>query len=86
MKVTLLTKPNCPNCQAMKMFLKLALNNKYEGDIDILDQGEHPDEVARLLELHNIQAFPSMVYGNEVMTGFQPSALMNYLEKHIGKK
>jgi hypothetical protein len=70
----------------MKMFLKLALNNKYDSDIDVIDQGENPDEVSKLLEKHNIQAFPSMIYGSEVMTGFQPSTLMNYLEKHIGKK
>ena len=86
MKALLLTKPNCPHCQALKMFLKLALNNKYEHDIDILDQGENPEEVQALIDKHHIGAFPSMIYNDNVMTGFQPSALMNFLETHIGKK
>jgi len=68
------------------MFLKLALNNKYEADIEILDQGEHPEKVKALIDTHHIGAFPSMIYKDAVMTGFQPSALMNFLETHIGKK
>lgn len=86
MKITLLTKPNCPHCQAMKMFLARALNDAYKDDIVVLDQGEQKEEVDKLLQSHNIQSFPSMIAGNEVMSGFQPSKLMNFLEKHVGKK
>lgn len=86
MKITMLTKPNCPHCQAMKMFLARALNDKYKDDILLLDQGESPEEVEQLLNANNIQSFPSMIADNEVMSGFQPSKLINFLEKHIGKK
>lgn len=86
MKITMLTKPNCPHCQAMKMFLARALNDKYKDDILVLDQGESPKEVEQLLNANNIQSFPSMIADNEVMSGFQPSKLMNFLEKHVGKK
>ena len=86
MKITMLTKPNCPHCQAMKMFLARALNDKYKDDIILLDQGEQAEEVQALLDKYNIQSFPSMIAGDDVMSGFQPSKLMNFLEKNIGKK
>ena len=86
MKVTMLTKPNCPHCQAMKMFLARALNDKYKDDIEVFDQGEAAEKVQKFLDDYGIQAFPSMICDGDVMSGFQPSKLMNFLEKHIGKK
>ena len=86
MKATLLTKPNCPHCQALKMFLKHAMNDAYVNDIEILDLENHQTEVENLLKKHNIQSFPSMIANDDVMVGFLPSKLMNFLEKHIGKK
>jgi glutaredoxin-like protein NrdH len=86
MKATLLTKPNCPHCQALKMFLKHAMNDAYANDIEILDLESHEAEVENLLKKHNIQSFPSMIANDDVMVGFLPSKLMNFLEKHIGKK
>jgi glutaredoxin len=86
MKATLLTKPNCPHCQALKMFLKHAMNDAYVNDIEILDLENHETEVENLLKKHNIQSFPSMIANDDVMVGFLPSKLMSFLEKHIGKK
>jgi glutaredoxin-like protein NrdH len=86
MKATLLTKPNCPHCQALKMFLKHAMNDAYANDIEILDLENHQTEVENLLKKHNIQSFPSMIANDDVMVGFLPSKLMSFLEKHIGKK
>jgi glutaredoxin len=86
MKATLLTKPNCPHCQALKMFLKHAMNDAYVNDIEILDLENHQTEVENLLKKHNIQSFPSMIANDDVMVGFLPSKLMSFLEKHIGKK
>jgi glutaredoxin-like protein NrdH len=86
MKVTLLTKPNCPHCQALKMFLKHAMNDAYANDINVLDLENNEEEVENLLKKHNIQSFPSMIANDDVMVGFLPSKLMSFLEKHIGKK
>ena len=83
----LLTKPNCPHCQALKLFLKHAMNDKYVDDIEVFDQGEQASKVQGLLDQFNIQAFPSLIASNgETLSGFQPSAVMNFLDKHIGKK
>ena len=85
--IKMLTKPNCPHCQALKLFLKHAMNDKYADDIEVFDQGEQAAEVQGLLDQFNIQAFPSLIASNgETLSGFQPSAVMNFLEKHIGKK
>jgi glutaredoxin-like protein NrdH len=85
--IKMLTKPNCPHCQALKLFLKHAMNDKYAPDIEIYDQGEQADVVQTLLDQNNIQAFPSLIAASgETLSGFQPSAVMNFLEKHIGKK
>ncbi len=85
--IKMLTKPNCPHCQALKLFLKHAMNDKYAPDIEIYDQGEQADVVQTLLDQNNIQAFPSLIASSgETLSGFQPSAVMNFLEKHIVKK
>lgn len=85
--IKMLTKPNCPHCQALKLFLKHAMNDKYVNDIEVFDQGEQEQAVQALLDAHNIQAFPSLIATTgEVISGFQPSTVMNFLEKHIGKK
>lgn len=85
--IKMLTKPNCPHCQALKLFLKHAMNDKYVNDIEVFDQGDQADAVQALLDEYNIQAFPSLISpAGEVISGFQPSSVMNFLEKHIGKK
>lgn len=84
--IKMLTRPNCPHCQALKLFLKHAMNDKYAPDIEIYDQGEQEEVVQGFLDANNIQAFPSLIAANgETLSGFQPSAVMNFLEKHIGK-
>ena len=82
----MLTKPNCPHCQALKMFLKHAMNDAYANDINVLDLENNEEEVENLLKKYNIQSFPSMIANDDVMVGFLPSKLMSFLEKHIGKK
>ena len=39
-KLYMLTKPNCPNCNKLKLYLKTVLNNKYQDDITIEDKEE----------------------------------------------
>ena len=85
--IKMLTKPNCPHCHQLKLFLKHAMNDKYASDIEIYDQGDQEEAVQALLNANNIQAFPSLISATgETLSGFQPSAVMNFLEKHIGKK
>ena len=38
MKVKMLTKNDCPQCAALKMFLKFGLNDKYADDIEVVNK------------------------------------------------
>ena len=61
-KVTVLTKPNCPQCNSLKMYLKFALNNKYEGDLIFLDQVADQADFNVLASKHNILGLPAMIF------------------------
>lgn len=39
-KVFMLSKPNCPNCSKLKLYLKTALKDQYINDITIIDKEE----------------------------------------------
>ena len=41
MKIKLLTRKNCPNCNGLKLFLEKALNNKYKDKIEILEEEQN---------------------------------------------
>jgi glutaredoxin-like protein NrdH len=84
--VTMLTKPNCPQCNALKMFLKHALNNKYDKDIQVLDQEADKDVFQPLIEKFQIVSLPAMIVGEDVLRSCEPSKTMAFLEKHVGKK
>lgn len=80
MKIKLLTRKNCPNCNGLKLFLEKALNNKYKDKIEILEEEQNRDIVGKLIEKFNIQSFPAMIKDENVLVGFQPSKLINFLE------
>lgn len=85
-KIIMLTKPNCPQCNSLKMYLKFALNNKYEDDITILDQVADADVFEEYVTKFDIVGLPAMVFNDEIIRETNPSAVSNFLEKHIGKK
>lgn len=82
----MLTKPNCPQCNALKMFLKHAMNNKYENDIEVLDQEADKTVFDTLVEKFQIVSLPAMISGDDVLRSCEPSKTMAFLEKHVGKK
>ena len=85
-QVYLLAKPNCPNCQKLKMYLKFALQDKYKDDIQVVDKEEHPDQYLKMVKQFNVLSVPVLIHEDEVLVQMDPSKVTAFLEKHIGKK
>jgi glutaredoxin len=82
----ILTKDQCPNCQNLKMFLKMALRDQYKDNLREVHQTHQAEEFASLVKTHTIMATPAIILGNEVIRGFEPQPVVNFLVKHFGKK
>ncbi|MFA7417579.1 MAG: hypothetical protein WCZ19_03465 [Acholeplasma sp.] len=86
MSVYLLTKNDCTQCAQLKMFLKFGLNNKYEPDITIVNKEDNVEMFDKLTSEYGILTLPAMIAGGEALTRTQPSPVLTFLEKHVGKK
>lgn len=84
--VILLTKNDCPQCQQLKMFLKYGLNNKYEQDIKIVNKETDTLEFNELTSKYGILSLPAFISNSEILTNTQPTPVVAFLEKHVGKK
>ena len=84
-EVILLSKPDCPQCQSLKMFLKFALNNRYEPNIEIVDKEANAEKYNELVSKHAVLSLPALVSNDEVLRKCEPSATINFLQKHVGK-
>jgi glutaredoxin len=82
----ILTKDQCPNCQNLKMFLKMALRDKYKDNLREVHQTSQAEEFASLVKTHTIMSTPAIILGDEVIRGFEPQPVVNFLVKHFGKK
>ncbi|QWB95895.1 thioredoxin family protein [Mycoplasmatota bacterium] len=85
-QVYMLTKPDCPNCQKLKMFLKFALNNKYENDIQMVDKVANGEEFLKMVKKYNVLTLPVLIHEDDVLINVGPSQTTQFLEKYIGKK
>jgi len=85
-QVYMLTKPDCPNCQKLKMFLKFALNNKYENDIQMVDKVANGEEFLKMVKKYNVLTLPVLIHEDDVLIHVGPSQTTQFLEKYIGKK
>jgi glutaredoxin len=82
----ILTKDQCPNCQNLKMFLKMALRDRYQDQLREVHQTLQAEEFASLVNQHNIMATPALIYEEDIVRGFEPQTVVNFLVKHFGKK
>lgn len=85
-QVYMLTKPNCPNCQKLKMFLKFALNDKYKEDIKMVDKEADADRFVEMVKKYNVLALPVLIHEDDVLIQVGPSETTKFLEKYVGKK
>jgi glutaredoxin-like protein NrdH len=82
----ILTKNNCINCNNLKMFLKMALQDKYKNDLVEIHQELNAEKFNELVKQFNVLATPAIIYQNEILRTFEPQPLVNFLTKHFGKK
>jgi glutaredoxin-like protein NrdH len=82
----ILTKNNCINCNHLKMFLKMALQDKYNNNLVEIHQELNPEQFNQLVKQFNVLATPALIYQNDILRTFEPQALVNFLTKHFGKK
>ncbi len=85
-QIYMLAKPNCPNCQKLKMYLKFALQNKYEKDIEIIDKEANAEQYIMMVKKYNILSVPVLIHEDDVLVQLEPSKVTAFLETHIGKK
>ncbi len=85
-QVYMLAKPNCPNCQKLKMFLKFALQDKYKDDIEIIDKVEQADQYVDMVKKFNVLAVPVLIHEDDVLIQVDPSKVTKFLETYVGKK
>jgi glutaredoxin-like protein NrdH len=82
----ILTKDQCINCQNLKMFLKMALQDRYQDNLREVHQTLHAEEFQALVKKHQIQSTPAIIMQDEVIRHFEPQPVVNFLVKHFGKK
>jgi glutaredoxin len=82
----ILTKDQCVNCQNLKLFLKMALKDRYQDNLQEVHQTLHADAFQALVKKHQIQSTPAIIMHDEVIRSFEPQAVVNFLVKHFGKK
>ena len=82
----ILTKDNCPNCQNLKMFLKMALRDQYKEHLREVHQTHQAEEFNQLVNAHQVMSTPAIIFQGEVVRGFEPQPVVNFLVKHFGKK
>lgn len=85
-QVVMITKNDCTQCNKLKMFLQFALNNKYQSDIKIVNKESHTEEYERLTSEYGILTLPALIADKEVLVKTEPTPVVEFLEKHIGKK
>ncbi|MGE4320520.1 MAG: glutaredoxin family protein [Acholeplasmataceae bacterium] len=85
-QVYMLTKPDCPNCKKLKMFLKYALNDKYSQDIQIVDKEESTDLYLEMVKKYGVLSLPVLICEDDVLINVEPSKVTQFLEKYVGKK
>jgi glutaredoxin-like protein NrdH len=84
-EIILLSKPDCPQCQSLKMFLKFALNNRYEANIEIVDKEANLEQYLELVQKHHVLSLPVLIAQDEVLRKCEPSATTSFLQKHTAK-
>lgn len=85
-QVYMLAKPNCPNCQKLKMFLKFALQDKYKDDIRIIDKEADADMYVTMVKKFNVLSVPVLIHEEDVLVQVDPSKVTQFLERYVGKK
>ncbi|MFA5471497.1 MAG: hypothetical protein WCZ00_02305 [Acholeplasmataceae bacterium] len=84
-KLYMLTKPDCPNCNRLKLYLKTVLKDQYKDDITIIDKAEDFDLFVKMVKEHMVLALPVFIKDDEILIDMKPELVKSFLEKHVKK-
>jgi glutaredoxin-like protein NrdH len=84
-KIYMLTKPDCPNCNRLKLYLHTVLKDKYKEDITVVDKEKEYDFFVEMVKKHMVLALPVLIKGDEILIDMKPELVKNFLYKHTGK-
>lgn len=83
MEIIILTQPNCPNCDKLKMFLKFGLKGKYDNYIKEISKLEEPQTFTKLTQELEITTTPAIITKGKVLKDSQPSKVKEFLEMWV---
>lgn len=84
-KLYMLTKPNCPNCSRLKLYLKTALKNQYKDDIIIIDKEAQYDLFFEMVKKYMVLSLPVLIKAEDILIDMSPNKVKSFLEKHVKK-
>ena len=84
-KLYLLTKPDCPNCNRLKLYLKTVLKDQYKNDITIVDKEENYEFFVELVKKYMVLALPVFIKNEDVLIDMKPELVKAFLENHAKK-
>lgn len=84
-KLYMLTKPSCPNCSKLKLYLRTALNNEYQNDITIVDKEEDYEFFVKMVKKYMVLALPVLIKDDDILIDMKPELVKTFLKKHTGK-
>lgn len=84
-KLYMLTKPNCPNCSKLKLYLKTALRDQYKDDITIVDKEKNYDVFFNMVKKHMVLALPVLIKDDDILIDVSPQKVKSFLEKYVKK-
>ncbi|MCD4827348.1 MAG: hypothetical protein K8Q99_06180 [Acholeplasmataceae bacterium] len=84
-KLYMLTKPNCPNCSKLKLYLKTALKDQYKDDITIVDKEENYELFFSMVKKYMVLALPVLIKDEDILIDVSPQKVKAFLEKYTKK-
>lgn len=84
-KLYMLTKPNCPNCSRLKLYLRTVLKDQYKDDITMVDKDENYDLFFLMVKKYMVLALPVLIKDDDILIDMSPANVKAFLEKHVKK-
>lgn len=75
MRVTILTKTDCVNCNRLKMFIEHALKPEQKSKIEYVLKEENETMYNELVNKYHVLAVPTAIFNEKAYPGIEPSKL-----------
>ncbi|VEU80540.1 thioredoxin family protein [Haploplasma axanthum] len=81
MKITILTKTDCPMCNKLKMYIEHALKDDQKAKLDIILKEDNEELFNELVKKHLVLAVPTAILNDEAYPGLDPAKLSQLLKQ-----